>query len=139
MLPLYIDPSHISTPLISTPLHPPILYLPLSHQLNINPPTSPSPILYLPPSPVGDVENGCTKDSPDLPGDNREVDKKGAVGINPVVNAWLVQAWTSVRYSCPAALPYIGDRPPRIGLLGQGLVVYVLVLHLYLLLFHARC
>ena len=91
------------------------------------------------PPPLGDVENGG-KDSPDAPNDTREeVDKKGAAGINPVVNAWLVQAWTSVRYVCPAALPYIGDRPPRIGLLGQGMVVYVLILHLYLLLFHARC
>ena len=83
----------------------------------------------------GDVESGGKESTVDA--DQDDVDKKGEAGINPVVNAWLVQAWTSIRFACPAALPYIGDRPPRLGLISQGIMLYVLLLHLFLFL--SRC
>ena len=43
-----------------------------------------------------------------------------------------------MRGVCPAVLQYVGDKPPRIGPVSLALLAYVLLLHLYLLLF-ARC
>ena len=82
----------------------------------------------------GDVEaaGGGQKDA-EL--DNLDVDKKGEAGVNPAVNAVLVHVWTAMRTVCPAALQYVGDKPPRIGPVGLGLIAYVFLLHLYLLLF----
>lgn len=54
--------------------------------------------------------------------------KKGVAGLLPVV----VQLWSFVRLRFPWILQYIGDKPPRLGLLGQIGLIYIVFIHVVL-------
>jgi len=65
-------------------------------------------------------------------------DKKSSLGLHPLI----LQFWSLMHQHCPIqVIQVVGDKPPRLSLVSQGLLVYALLAHLMLfyLLFVRNC
>lgn len=82
-------------------------------------------------------------------GDGMDEEKKGEAGLLPaIVQIWSLVKWViflwpafdvifllfhcAIRSTCPALLPYIGEKPPRLSTTSQVMLVYFVLLHLLL-------
>merc|ERR1711988_887149 len=83
---------------------------------------------------------GNTIDSRDLEAggaiadyDEAEGRNKGSAAMSALVARSLNHIWALLAKHAPSALQVLGERPPRLGHLGQGVLIYMVVLHVLLL------
>ena len=81
----------------------------------------------------GSVSAGAAFDLEAGGGESAEDERKGSAAMSALVARVLNAAWALAAKYTPAALPVIGDKPPRLGVLGQGVFVYLVVLHLLII------
>lgn len=93
------------------------------------------------PSSIYDIEGGAPKSpygtniggADDIEGGGNDDGGKSKSFSNSLINTAMTGIWTQVALRAPALLRYVGDRPPRLGPIQQGILIYFLLLHLLIL------